>query len=120
MSKQFTASNTTYRIQNRRGKVTRVENYRQIKEWVADNPFDPARTYTSQQLDWYATVATHGGDGVLDPHRMAHRLRREIYVTNGTPDPSVESGMYWRTHPQGRKFNSLERRRAKGAGFYVD
>ena len=50
-------------------------------------------------------------------HMYKDRLRREIYVGTGIPDPSIESGIYWRTHPQGRKVNS-EERRDRGACFY--
>ena len=54
----------------------------------------------------------------LSVSQLIDRSRREIYVGDGVPDPSIASGYYWRTHPQGRKVNSDEQRRRNGAGFY--
>lgn len=53
---------------------------------------------------------------LLEEH-LKPRRRREIYVGTGIPDPSFYQGIYWRTHPQGRKVNSDEAR-AQGAGYY--
>lgn len=49
-----------------------------------------------------------------------HRIRREIYCAVGTPDPSIESGLYWRTHPNGRKVSTDEQRKVYGHSFYKD
>lgn len=46
------------------------------------------------------------------------RLKREIYTAAGTPDPSIVSGLYWRTHPNGRKVSSDEQRKKNSASFY--
>lgn len=55
---------------------------------------------------------------VLFYEHLKERWKREIYTANGTPDPSVASGLYWRTHPEGRKVNSDDQRKRNGAGFY--
>ena len=34
------------------------------------------------------------------------RQKREIYMARGIPEPHIVSGLYWRTHPDGRKLNS--------------
>lgn len=57
------------------------------------------------------------GDILFEEHLYSRR-RREIYNMNGTPDPSINEGMFWRTHPQGRKVNSDEQRKKHGASFY--
>ena len=36
----------------------------------------------------------------LSVERMKQRMKREVFVASGIPDPSVASGMYWRTHPR--------------------
>lgn len=48
---------------------------------------------------------------------LQDRKRVEIYSETGTVDPSVEEGMYFRTHPDGREFRP-EGERPKGKGFY--
>lgn len=42
----------------------------------------------------------------------------ELYNKNGVPEAAIESGLYWRTHPKGRKVNSDESRKANGSGWY--
>jgi hypothetical protein len=60
-----------------------------------------------------------GGDyPILFEEHFASRKRREIYTSIGTPDPSIQQGMYYRTHPQGRKVNSKEQRKKNGASYY--
>lgn len=60
-----------------------------------------------------------GGDNpILFEEHFQSRKRREIYTAQGTPDPSIVSGMYNRVHPQGRKVNSEEQRKRNGASFY--
>jgi hypothetical protein len=59
-----------------------------------------------------------GQDPILFENHLQDRRRREIYTTIGTPDPSIQQGMYNRTHPQGRKVNSKEQRRRNGASFF--
>jgi hypothetical protein len=55
---------------------------------------------------------------ILNEGMYERRLRREIYCKEGTPDPEIVSGLYWRTHPQGRKVNSDEQRDRNGASYY--
>lgn len=54
----------------------------------------------------------------LPAKQYMERLKREIYPANGVPDPSIASGLYWRSHPDGRKISSVEQRGNHGAGFY--
>jgi hypothetical protein len=48
------------------------------------------------------------------------RVRREIQTANGTPDPAIVSGMYWRTHPDGRPWNTDQRAKDGGRSFYAN
>lgn len=59
-----------------------------------------------------------GENPILFEEHIAARKRREIYTTQGTPDPEIVSGIYNRVHPQGRKVNSEEQRKRNGASFY--
>lgn len=59
-----------------------------------------------------------GKDPILFENHLQDRRRREIYTSIGTPDPSIQQGMYNRTHPQGRKVNSKEQRKRNGASFF--
>lgn len=59
-----------------------------------------------------------GEDPILFEEHLYSRKRREIYNQNGVPDPSINEGMFWRTHPQGRKVNSDDQRKRHGASFY--
>lgn len=55
----------------------------------------------------------------LNGPALRERSKREIYVANGIPDPSIASGLYWRTHPQGRRFRTAHERRESSTSFYV-
>lgn len=59
-----------------------------------------------------------GDAPILFEEHIYARKRREIYNQNGVPEPSINEGMFWRPHPQGRKVNSDEQRRRHGASFY--
>lgn len=59
-----------------------------------------------------------GEDPILFEEHIYSRKRREIYPESGTPDPSLISGSYNRTHPDGRKINSKEARQKHGASYY--
>lgn len=59
-----------------------------------------------------------GDDPVLFEDQMISRKRREIYNVNGVPDPSIVSGMYNRTHPEGRRVNSDRQRKLNASSFY--
>lgn len=71
---------------------------------------------------WFQGEGTARGIGGEDPilfeEHLASRKRREIYNSVGVPDPSIQSGLYNRTHPEGRKVNSPEQRRRNGASFF--
>jgi hypothetical protein len=54
----------------------------------------------------------------LNGEMYIRRAKREIFVADGIPDPAIVSGLYWRTHPQGRKVNSDEARKEHRAAFY--
>lgn len=72
--------------------------------------------------EWYEgegkTRGIGGDHPILFEEHFQQRRKREIYTTMGTPDPSIVAGIYNRTHPQGRKVNSLEQRRKNGASWY--
>lgn len=55
---------------------------------------------------------------ILFEEHIYSRKRREIYNQNGVPDPNIVSGIYWRTHPQGRKVTTPEQRKKNGASWY--
>jgi len=59
-----------------------------------------------------------GKDPILFPEHEHTRRQREIISENGIPDPNIVSGSYWRSHPQGRRVNSIERR-SNGASYYA-
>lgn len=59
-----------------------------------------------------------GDDPILFEEHFQSRRRREIYTSLGTPDPNIVSGIYNRSHPQGRKINSDEQRKKNGASYY--
>jgi hypothetical protein len=46
----------------------------------------------------------------LNVATMKVRLKHEIYCANGIPDPSFASGLYWRTHPEGRPWRTAKER----------
>jgi hypothetical protein len=59
-----------------------------------------------------------GDNPILFEEHIQSRKRREIYTTQGFPDPNIVSGIYNRTHPQGRKVNSDVQRKKNGASWY--
>jgi hypothetical protein len=61
---------------------------------------------------------TKGSNPILFEEHLKNRHKREIQTEAGTPDPNIVSGLYNRSHPQGRKINSLEQRKRHGAGYY--
>lgn len=54
----------------------------------------------------------------LPAAQLMERMKREIYPASGVPDPAIVSGLYWRTHPQGRKVNTDEQRKQNAASYY--
>lgn len=59
-----------------------------------------------------------GKNPILFEEHIIQRKRREIMSNAGTVDPSIVEGMYFRSHPQGRKINNSKVRKEKGLGFY--
>jgi hypothetical protein len=63
---------------------------------------------------------------LFEPH-LYNRKRRELLAKEGVVDPAYTmdrwgkrptTGLYGRSHPQGRKVNSPKQRKDHGAGFY--
>lgn len=100
-----------------------------VREQVKELPeFDPKKKYTPRQLELYATKLLFDqkdsrgkflDDGPiwLSDDQFQTRWKREIINQEGVPDPALVSGIYNRTHPQGRKVNSKQAREG-GASFY--
>jgi hypothetical protein len=68
-----------------------------------------------------------GRNPILFESHLYNRKRREIHVKDGIPDPAFTmdrwgkrptTGIYNRTHPQGRKTNTPEQRARNGASWY--
>lgn len=102
-----------------------LTNTKLIREEVPD--FDPALEfdYTGRELILLAEKMLLADDKPLGEHPMVlnapsyrYRVKHEIYTSDGTPDPAIHEGMYWRTHPNGRKFATPEIMRTTGCGFY--
>lgn len=115
--------------------------WRYQQEPVDLSTFDPEGDYTVSELDAFASqmlkedIKQNGNiRHVLLKDHLAARDRREIKVDATQIDgkitdllpksdrPVNASGdgqmMYNRTHPKGRKVNSIEQRRANGASFF--
>lgn len=54
----------------------------------------------------------------LNVDRLKDRYKHEIYCSAGIPDPAIASGLYWRTHPDGRRWRTPAERRVHGSSFY--
>lgn len=80
---------------------------------------------------WYFSEgirrALDGPNPILFESHLYNRKRRELLATDGVVDPAYTmdrwgkrptTGMYYRSHPQGRKTNTPEQRQQHGAGFY--
>ena len=90
--------------------------------------FCPGSAYTPAQLDGFATMilrahiksgaSLKGPAPILMEEHLKTRHRREIYNKTGVPDPSIQQGNYWRTHPEGRNVNTEDARKKSGASFY--
>lgn len=67
-----------------------------------------------------------GPNPILFESHLYNRRRREIYVEAGTPDPAFtmdrfgqpSTGIYNRSHPDGRKINTKSQRAKHGASYY--
>lgn len=87
--------------------------------------YDPEETYTQHEIMMLTEKILRSDEKPFDEHPMVlfaehyrYRFAHEIYTANGTPDPNIVSGLYWRTHPNGVAFNSDEVRAEKGTAFY--
>jgi hypothetical protein len=96
-----------------------------IKELVPD--FEPAFEfeYTRRELLLLAEKMlledpkpSSDWPAYLSAASLRARQKREIYCANGTPEPHIVQGMFWRTHPQGRPWATEEMRRSTGCSFY--
>lgn len=59
-----------------------------------------------------------GENPILFEEHFQSRRKREIFTQEGVPDPSIVSGLYNRSHPQGRRVNSPLQRKRNGASYY--
>lgn len=96
-----------------------------IRNEVED--YDPKKKYTNRQLLLIAEKILltdskpHKEDPViLCAEALLRRSKREIFVGDGVAKEHVQSGIYWRTHPQGRKWRTPEEMKTQGASFYRD
>lgn len=96
-----------------------------IREDVPD--FDPALEfdYTCRELMLIAEKMLLTDEKPLGEEPMVlnapsyrYRIKHEIFVATGIPDPSVNEGLYWRTHPEGRSWNTREEMDVHGVSFY--
>ena len=71
---------------------------------------------------WYRGEGKRRGirraNPILFESHLIQRKRREIITKEGSPDPAIVSGIYWRSHKQGRKINSVEDRKKQGLGYF--
>mgnify|MGYP000287601366 CR=1 FL=1 len=96
-------------------------------EW---DQFSLEGQFTPSQLDHFTDMILRadvragnklkGENPILFQEHIKTRYKREIYNQNGIPDPSIQQGIFYRTHPEGRKVNSEEARKTHGASFYRD
>lgn len=94
-------------------------------EW---DQFSLEGQFTPGQLDHFTDMILRadvragnklkGENPILFQEHIKTRYKREIYNQNGIPDPSIQQGIFYRTHPEGRKVNSEEARKTHGASFY--
>jgi hypothetical protein len=111
----------TRAIQKRLGSDPR-QTERVTVEYIENMPpFDPAKRYTRWELTLHAdkllrehantTLDRREHPTILFAEHYKYRMKREVYVGTGTPDPAICAGLYNRSHPEGRKLRN-------GAGFY--
>lgn len=54
----------------------------------------------------------------MSDKQMHAARKREIPNENGVPDPSMGQGMFWRSHPHGRRVATPREREEWGAGYH--
>lgn len=97
--------------------------------------FEEGKEYTARELEQLADQLLRddarevdpdtgkergiGGDNpILFPEHIYQRQKREILNENGVPEPGLVRGIYYRSHPEGRKVNSEEQRKKHGASYF--
>lgn len=99
------------------------------KHWgsINTNDFDPLKKHSSNYLTLIANGMLHQQSSekpyteypmILNPTMFRERKSREINPQGAIPDPSIVQGIYWCTHPEGRKWRSQEERQISKEGFY--
>jgi hypothetical protein len=116
------------RIQKEHGADRRKPRPETNDHWLFKEEipeYQEGRKYTKRELtlmaDWllFTDEKEEAEDPmILNPDMYKRRVTKEIYNKNGIPDPEIVSGLFNRTHPQGRKVNSDEQRAKNGASFY--
>jgi hypothetical protein len=91
-----------------------------LKREVPD--YEEGRSYSPRELILLAEKILLQDDSPgpewLNASKYLERMRHEIFTGLGTPDPAYGSGLYWRVHPNGRKYYSRQEMKEKGVGFY--
>lgn len=108
------------------GKVEPIPQFREGEPIVDENGNQlyldfPELTCVHGHIWFLSEGKSRGNQGthpVLFEEHLIQRRRREIYTSEGTPDPNIVSGIYNRTHPQGRKVNTNKQRKDHGASFF--
>lgn len=88
--------------------------------------FDPDASYTQYDLAMLTEkiLLEDPKPGTEHPvwlhaNQLRERNRHEIYSSGQEIDPAYAEGLYWRTHPNGLKFEAdPDLRRAHGSSFY--
>lgn len=108
------------------GKVEHIPQYKDGEPIVDDEGSQLILAYPELSCEnghvWFLSEGKARGHNsenpVLFEEHLIQRKRREIYTTEGVPDPNIVSGIYNRSHPQGRKINTNKQRREHGASYY--
>jgi hypothetical protein len=104
-----------------------MTNVTELRRSVPDFDPDLADLYSDRELMLLAEKIllsdpkdSHEYPAWLNSSQLAMRGKREIFVGSGTPDPAIVSGLYWRTHPEGRGVRTLAEREKNAGTFYKD
>ena len=108
-----------------RSKAPYHLGYRWCKQLGCIPMYREGVKYSKVELELMADDLIFADEGwvpdgtILNPEMYKRRKKHEI-MCNQTPDPSIVSGLYWRTHPQGLRWNPREERIEKSLPFYND
>lgn len=124
-------------MNTRKRKENRIPGWKRRPSFKKDEPitYEEGKSYTPKELERLANqlLRAHadsinpetgkkrsigGQNPILFEQHLYERQKREILNENGVPEPRLVSGMYYRTHPEGRKVNSEDQRKRHGAAFY--